>query len=782
MFEFLFKYSPIVFRDGLISARNIPQYTLVIALLLLICLLFVFIAYRNTRAPISIGLKSGLLFLRYFILFALLYILIEPVITISEVVPKKSAVMLLVDSSKSMQIQDAAENQSRTDAVKNYLWGDKDNIISRLQENFHVLTYSFNSEISALDSGHALQNSGELTDFANALSFAVTRTKSQPVSAVVLVSDGSVVQREKETVTQENDPLKLAAFLGQKNIPLFTVGVGSPIESDVRLVSVDTKPALHGNGETQISAFIEQKGAQNENATVQIWEDDLLVKSENITLSQDYTRFDTQLQTTDRGFHNYVTKVISAQNEIVTENNEEAFLVDNREKTGRILYIEDLHPWEFKFIKRALDREPLIQFTSLVRTGKDFYRQGIRNKHELENGFPTTKKELYQFDALVIGSIDASAFSQQQLNLIHDFVSIRGGGLLMLGGPKSFSQGDWQTTNLADMLPVALFGEEIAVLKSQQAIYRTPFQLRLTADGYRSPMLQFFVDGKENKKAWDTLPSLLGYQLVGGAKPGATVLASHPASRDKDEHVVIASQPYGRGRTMVMASSSFWRWRMRLPSMDNRHEQFWRQIAQWLALNTPAPINIEVEKNAFALNEKVALHLTVLDSQFQVLPGAQVSVQVKQPVGHPDAGGSQGDPPVGKTLNLQPVADLNKPGHYVTEFTPHHEGFHEVEVFVHKSDGGYVGHANAGFIATDKKREFLNPAIKENYLRHMAQLAKGQYYRIDEANELPEKLAVTESSYTKIVERDLWDAPFFFLLILLFFTVEWSLRRAKGLS
>ena len=361
-------------------------------------------------------------------------------------------------------------------------------------------------------------------------------------------------------------------------------------------------------------------------------------------------------------------------------------------------------------------------------------------------------------------------------------MSIRGGGLLMLGGPKAFSQGDWQKTALTDVLPVELYSEQMAVLKNQQAIYKNPFNLQLTPAGFRTPMLQFFPDVKENKQAWNSLPQLLGFHLVGAAKPGATILAKHPAAREKDEHIVMASQNYGRGRTMVMATSSFWRWQMQLPASDNRHEQFWRQIARWLTLSTPPPISVEMDKNSYSPNEKIKMHITVLDSQFQVVPDAQVSVQIKQPVNYLGAGTAQGDPPVGELINLKPVLNLNKPGNYTCEFLPKEEGFYLADVFVHSNNGAYIGHADGAFITKDKNREFLNPALNENYLKHIAQLSKGNFYRIENASELPDKLAVTETVYTKLIEQDLWDAPILFFLILLLLTLEWSIRRARGVS
>ncbi len=782
MFEFLFKFSPVIYQNGLFSARNLPQFTSAISLFLAMSLLVVLFAYRKTQAPLPATLKTSLLILRYLVIFILGFVLIEPVITLTTAVPRKSSLLLLVDASKSMQIADAQNDESRTKRVIDYLQG-KENLLGRLQQNFNLHTYAFSDKIVNIDSVENLQNDGTGTDFSQALAFASAHSKSQPLAAVILISDGSNEPLSSAEVEQQpEDPFTLASMLGKQKIPLFTVGVGSKIEDDVRLVSITARPSLSGDGKTNISAYIENKGSGNSSVNIQIWENDILLKTEKVALSNKFTRYHSTLETMGNGYHHFTAKVIPGKTEIITANNSHSFLVDNSDRKGHVLYIEELHPWEFKFLKRALDHDRHIHFTSMVKTGKNYYRQGIRSGKELDGGFPSTKSELFKYDALIIGSIHSSAFTAQQLSLIKEFVSIRGGGLVMLGGPRAFTQGNWQKSALAEILPVELAEAEIAQIRSRQAIYTTPFYLALTPAGYRSPILEFSTDFKENKNQWDTLPSLLGFHFVGAAKPGATVLATHPNSRDTNKNIIIAWQNYGRGRTMVLATSSFWRWQMQLPSTDTRHEQFWRQIARWAALKTPAPINLELDKNTYAVNETVKLYVTVLDSQFQAITGAQLAVQIKQPVSQSNQFQAQGDPLIGKIKTIEAVADLQKPGRYIAEYLPGSAGFYQIEILAHTNSGKYLGHAETAFLAVQQNREFFDPALHENFLRRLATLSHGQYSAIDEAKDLAEKITVTESVYSKIVEHELWDAPIFFFTLILLLSIEWSVRRAKGLS
>jgi hypothetical protein len=68
----------------------------------------------------------------------------------------------------------------------------------------------------------------------------------------------------------------------------------------------------------------------------------------------------------------------------------------------------------------------------------------------------TDKADLYKFKGMILGSVEASFFTFDQLRMISDFVSQRGGGFLMLGGKNSFGQGGYVNTPIEDMLPVQL--------------------------------------------------------------------------------------------------------------------------------------------------------------------------------------------------------------------------------------------------------------------------------------------------------------------------------------
>ena len=143
--------------------------------------------------------------------------------------------------------------------------------------------------------------------------------------------------------------------------------------------------------------------------------------------------------------------------ELLAENNSRDVLVDVRDRREKILYFEGEPRFEMKFLRRALTDDKQLQLVVLQRTADNKYlRLEVDDPEELVGGFPKTRDELFQYRGLVLGSIEAAAFTGDQLAMLAEFVDKRGGGLLMLGGPRSFSEGGYAGTALGEALPVVL--------------------------------------------------------------------------------------------------------------------------------------------------------------------------------------------------------------------------------------------------------------------------------------------------------------------------------------
>jgi hypothetical protein len=66
-------------------------------------------------------------------------------------------------------------------------------------------------------------------------------------------------------------------------------------------------------------------------------------------------------------------------------------------------------------------------------------------------------------------------------------------------------------------------------------------------------------------------------------------------------------------------------------------------------------------------------------------------------------------------------------------------------------------------------------------LQRIAEETGGRFYTPANVATLPEDVSFTESGTTVIEERELWDMPVIFLLLLALVASEWGYRKYRGM-
>lgn len=763
MFDFFFKYSPVVYEQGRWLLRWQPAL-LVLLLLAAVVLAMSWLAYRRTTAPLLRRWQIGLIALRLAALALLIFCLLEPALSVTTVISQKSSVLLLLDNSQSMAIADGSGGRRRVDEMVSWLGNEAqaNSILARLQQNFRVEVRQFSSAVVPLQEAKQLQAEGTSTNLAQALEYAGRQAQLGTLSGVVLVSDGAA--------SAGADPLQAARALLAAKVPLFTVGVGTKISNDVQIAKVDAARSVLENATVEVNALIQTRGYAGRQVELELREGDTVIKRQPLVLQERSTRATLQFSPAQPGFARYRVSLPKLPGELVAANNQKSFLIDSRNRLARVLYVEELHPWEYKFIARAVEGDPSLQLTSLLKTGTDkFLRLGLRHGSELAGGFPKSRSELFGYHAVVLGSMPASFFSAEQLQLLAVFVAERGGGFMMLGGRHSFGQGEYQRTPVAELLPVELPPFSAADGRAIAPQLQEEFRFTPTAEYLTMPLLQLDADPVKNAQIWEKLPLLQGYNPLGAAKPGATVLAVHPLHRAESPRILLAAQRVGRGRTAVLATSSTWRWQMRLDHRDQTHERFWRQLLHWLSLQSPDPVTVELDRESYSPGEDLTLHIEVRDSAYVPVEEASVAVKITAPGG--------------QVVTLNAGAELAAGGaKYAARYQATQEGLYSVEILAYHRAGQFLGKAETAFFVEPSQAELANADLQAALLQRLAEITGGRYFPLDQSQDLPDAITVARSSFAKLTEHDIWDAPIFFLLIVALLAGEWFIRRARGLS
>jgi uncharacterized membrane protein len=379
------------------------------------------------------------------------------------------------------------------------------------------------------------------------------------------------------------------------------------------------------------------------------------------------------------------------------------------------------------------------------------------DRKRLEDGFPSKPEDLFAFDGLIVGSVEAGYFTPQQQALIREFADRRGGGVLFLGGRAALADGGWTHSALADLLPVRL-------PETKDTFHRDPAAAELTGQGSDSVICRFEEDPKRNIERWKTMPVLADYQQVGEPKPGALSLLEMNAGGRRHLPLLVV-QRYGRGRAAVFATSGSWRWQMMQPLADKTHEMFWQQLLRWLVADSPGRVMASTPRPILSDESRVPLRVEVRDKGFHPIANATVEAHIVGPGG------------IAENISLAP-APLEQ-GVYTAEWSAAKAGSYMAEVVAR------LGQQEAGrdvlvFRREDGVAENFRTTQNRELLEKLAEQTGGHYYPANRTSRLVEDIGYSEAGITTRETKDLWDMPVVFLAALLLRASEWMLRRKWG--
>jgi hypothetical protein len=764
---FLDAYVIDAIRDGRFAFAHGPHPLIVILLLVLIPVL-VWLLYKRTTRPLTPRWKSLLIGLRSAVLIVLLFMLMRPIITTSQVNPQETYLAVLVDDSASMQITDAPGAMSRQQAVANSLYGDS-GILAGLSERYQVRTFAFNQSVRRVSDADQLSAQGNSSGLDQAMRQVAEQLGGLPLSAVLIISDGAD--------NTEADPLLSARELEARQIPVFTVGVGQElIPRDVGISSVVAASTILDNTVFDVQVDLSQQGYSGRQVNLRVMDGDTEVASRQVTLGEDGSsrRFDLELSPERKEPILYELQVDELDGEIVLQNNRYQFLVDNSDRPPlNILYVEGHPRNEFKFIRRAVESDTSLRVASYLRTGPGrFYRQGINTPLELSNGFPTNIEDLYQYQAVIMGDIGRDFFTDEQLTMLQDFVAERGGGLMVAG----MVDDAFVDSVLADVMPLTLTRSDTLPGFLQGGIGRglhatgELFLPRLTAAGEFSPLLRLDSEDADNRQLWSQLPTLQGVYVTGRAKPGATVLLEHPMLQYQNQALpLIATQRYGSGRSININTASTWRWQMLMSAEDESHERLWRQMLRWLAQGALERVTVNFDKAFYNAGDMVNVSVKVLDAEYEADNNASLWIQRTDPSGN--------------TSDIAMEWDINQDGTYVSRFEAIDEGVYRVLIDVASAAGTGLETAKpAAFVVTPSLREFNNAGRDVGMLARIAEISGGRYYDLSDAQQLLTDIDHVPGAYSREVQEDLWDKPWLLILLITLMCMDWMARRYRGLS
>jgi uncharacterized membrane protein len=449
--------------------------------------------------------------------------------------------------------------------------------------------------------------------------------------------------------------------------------------------------------------------------------------------------------------------------EKIAQNNHRTAVVQVVDSKIRVLYLEGTLRAEYgALVQRFLSKDPDLEFCTLVQTRPGVFVERSNMEGIKLTGLPSDAATLEKFDVVLLGDLDSTYWKPQPMELLIQRVR-EGAGLLAFGGYHSLGPGGYGGTPLEAILPVFLGDRNIGQLTD-------PFQPVLTPAGRDHPIFgniaKFFPTS--TAPARDAgLPPLDGSVRVKGPRPGALVLATHPAGDAKMP--VLAVQPAAKGRVAVFTSDTTRNWQQvpRALGQESPFARFWGQTIRWLANRTEdvkaeAKITARTDRAYYEPDSRITVSAAVRDQSGEGTDRALVVAQVNGPQASSD------------TVTLAPVA--GSAGSYQGTFEPKRPGTYEI--LVEARLGPSALKAEKASVEVGRQNlEFDRLDLDDVMLQKIAQATGGRYYHIKTADQLVDSLGRQEKRRHVSLEQPLYFPRLFWLIFVGVLAIEWVLRR-----
>jgi hypothetical protein len=609
--------------------------------------------------------------------------------------------------------------------------------------------------------------------------------RGSSLAAVVMLTDG--------VTTEGEDIGKVSKYASQMGVPLFFVGIGDSHEAkDLYLHDLQSEESVYVNDTIIFTVRLTGHGFPNLEVPVELRdkahpEKVLQTQKVKVDPSGKPEKVRLNYRATEEGEKLFELRVPVQPGEVDEKNNVVERAVHVRKtKLIKILYVEGEPRWEFRYVKTLLERE-----NQRVEGNKSFDLKVLlldadpawpqQDKSAITE-FPP-KNELQQFDVVVLGDFDPHRWAKWNENLqnIAEFVKERGGGLLVIAGPRHAPH-VYKGTPIQDVLPVDILTDR---QPAEPAGGRPEsFRPELTPVGRMHPIFSFSQDEKENDEIWNALKELYWWSDGYEAKRAAEVLLTHPKPRARagagrgpngahDIHPLVVQQFVGSGRSLFFGIDETWRWRWR---EDELHfNQFWVQTMRYLARSRTGKVELRLDKQT-PYRRGEPIRVTVRFPDDAPPPAAETEVKVVVERRPPKAAGPA-DVDV-QTLTLTKVEGSRSNFEALLTRTP--EGDYH---FWLNSPGVPAPRPKAECRVLAPPGELEVVRMNQTELERAAEETRGRFYTLADAdqvlNDLPAGTRVTLNTEGEPIR--LWSRLPVFALALAFLTLEWVLRKRKNL-
>lgn len=747
---------------------------------------FIIWTYHYEREAVTPVRGRCLLGLRLAALATLAWILLEPVWSRIEERELQRELIVLVDSSASMDLVDDGETSTRRELAEAIF--DQSGLTEALDGKIAIR--EVRAARRALNSGdEEIEGWNQATDLAGALSQVLEEVPADELAGMVMLSDG----RHNRPGSVED----VARRFGILDAPIAIIPSGSETPpKDAAILNVSAPDSVYLGDRMRVTTKVKFDGYRGQRAKLSLFAGDEKLEEREIAIPQNSYREEVRFRHVPKegGIGEYRLELSGLEGERFDNNNAWDFQTVITDARTNVLLVDSTPRWEFRYLRNLFyGRDQSIHLQSVLLEpdriiGQDLEKISASASRPFGDTkatvLPESEEEWRKFDVIIIGDVDPEVLGEEEWAILDRCVRDRAALLVMVAGPKSMPHAFGGAAKT--LIPVAYE-------QSRRTFFggREEFKLQLTNLG-RSHPISSQVEGQfRNEKVWADFPSIRWRHPIEGVKDGAEVLlygrpegekkksiqsaddlqaalnAVKNQRRTESQNALLVTRQTGNGKVAMLLTDRTWR--LREGVGDVFHHRFWGQLVRWGAgpnLRSGSKVSrLGTDQLTYTADDRV----TIL---------ARLQEENLSPIKD-------------NTLRAEVLLNGERVGIYPLTYREGSNGLHEVLAGPFRESGTYEVKLLSNDLSEDIATgfrvvgslgvvELAETTLNLPLLETIAQLSGGRVVKKDQP--IADLFLTREDTREELRETTLWDRWLLLLLLVVLLSSEWVLRRRSGLS
>lgn len=699
--------------------------------------LIIWLYYRTVPA-LSAFYRFILIFFRTVAIILIILVLFSSVLHIKANHLKSPEIIFLIDNSASMQIKD--NDKFRSDIIRNLL---KSSDIQVLKEKFNIREYVFSDTTYEIDNFNydSLLFNGMCTNLGRALEYIGKDCRKDRVEGIFIFSDGSY--------NVGDNPVRIAKKL---KIPIFSVAVGDTAEKpDIILIRVLVNDITYQDNNVTAVVGLRGPGYGGKKVTVRLKKGKQVFDKKNIILPRHGLETTLKLNfiLKEPGFERMSVEIDNLEGELTENNNHKKFYIKVLKSKMKILLLASQPCPDLAFLKRVLSSDKDAELTVLTeKMGGGFY----------ERAFPE-QSEIKKIDVIILLDYPSSSTSSIIWETVKSEIINNHKSFMLFTGENIDCS---KINSIQNIMPGLL-------KKKFKALMVTP---EINPDLMDHPLLKITENREENRQLWEKLPPVFFSAEVLSQKSGSSLLCegiaeTYSGKYDLNRYPLIYEYHLGDNKSILFLGYGFYRWDLVMWGLGTTNELlrgFIGNSIRWLCVRDQGDnIQLVTNKHIYRQGEKVFFSVQVYDELYHRVKDGNVRLLIDTPSGR----------------RVQQLRDKSE-GKYKGGFS-----FFETGKYAATAEASFhdriLGRGETEFSVTDYNPEFIDTKADHRLLSRLSYSTGGQCIKQDSLVQFIEKFNFKPEIVEVSREVEIFRNPWILVLIVLFLSVDWFIRKQKGL-